>query len=135
MPLCDTSETAPLLGLTGGIRAVRLAEALKRYFKPGRVILVLGVSSDKDIAGIVAEAASLTGEVIAARSRHPRAAEPAVLVKEFSKWGIAPQVADSVAAAMKLALDLAIRRRTALPQILRKRSTIRTRSDERIPGI
>jgi dihydrofolate synthase/folylpolyglutamate synthase len=85
----------------------RLAEAIKQYFSFKRVILVLGVSSDKDIAGIVAEAAPLTGEVIISRSRHPRAVEPAVLVNEFSKWGIVPQVAASVAAAMRLALDRA----------------------------
>ncbi len=82
----------------------RLAEALKQYFNFDRVILVLGVSSDKDIAGIVAEAASLTGDVIISRSRHPRAVEPTLLVNEFSRWGIIPQVAASVASAMRLAL-------------------------------
>ena len=82
----------------------RLAEALKQYFNFDRVILVIGVSSDKDIAGIVAEAASLTREVIVTRSRNPRAVAPAVLVNEFSKRGITPQVAESVASAMKLAL-------------------------------
>jgi len=82
----------------------RLAEALERYFNFDRVILVLGISSDKDVAGIVAEAASLTGDIIVARSRNPRAVEPAVLVNEFSKWGVVPQVAASVASAMRLAL-------------------------------
>jgi dihydrofolate synthase/folylpolyglutamate synthase len=82
----------------------RMAEALKQHFNFDRVILVLGVSSDKDVAGIIAEAASLTDEVILARSRHPRAVEPVVLVNEFSKRGIIPQLAESVASAIKLAL-------------------------------
>jgi len=82
----------------------RLAEALEQYFSFDRVILVLGISSDKDVAGIVAEAASLTGDIIVSSSRHPRAVAPAVLVNEFSKWGVVPQVATSVASAMKLAL-------------------------------
>ena len=85
----------------------RLSEALKRHFKFDRLILVIGVSSDKDIAGIVAEAASMTREVIATRSRNPRSVAPAVLVNEFSKHGIVPQAAESVASAMKLALDSA----------------------------
>jgi dihydrofolate synthase/folylpolyglutamate synthase len=82
----------------------RLGEALRRYFSYDRIILVLGVSSDKDVAGIVAEAAYLTGEVIITRSRNPRAVESKVLANEFSKWGIVPRMAESVAAAMKLAL-------------------------------
>ena len=83
----------------------RLAEALKQYFHFDRVILVLGVSSDKDIVGIVAEAASLTRDVIVSRSRNPRSLEPNVLVSEFSKYGIIPQMAESIASGMKLALD------------------------------
>jgi dihydrofolate synthase/folylpolyglutamate synthase len=82
----------------------KLAEALKKYFRFERVILILGVSSDKDISGIVDEAASLTDEVIIVTSRHPRAVVPAVLVKEFSRRGIVPRVAASVASAMRLAL-------------------------------
>lgn len=85
----------------------RLVAALRPYFCFDRAILVLGTSSDKDIAGIVTEAAPLTGEVIICRSRNPRSLEPAVLVSEFSKHGITPQVADSVSAAMKLALEKA----------------------------
>lgn len=82
----------------------KMAEALRQYFNFDRVILILGVSADKDVAGIVREAASLTGEVIISRSRHPRAVAPEVLINEFSGWGVVPQVAGSVAAAMGLAL-------------------------------
>lgn len=85
----------------------RLAEAIKRYFSFERVILVLGVSSDKDIAGIVAEAAYLTSDIIVTSSHHPRAVKPEALANEFSKHGITPQVAESIASAMKLALDMA----------------------------
>ncbi len=82
----------------------KLGEALKQYFSYDRIILVLGVSSDKDVAGIVAEASSLTGEVIVCRSRHPRSVAPEMLRDEFSKHGVTPQVAESVASAMSLAL-------------------------------
>lgn len=87
--------------------AKRLAEALNSYFNFDRVILVIGVSSDKDITGIVAELASLTSEVIVTASRHPRATEPAVLVSEFSKWGVIPEVAENVASAVGMALSQA----------------------------
>jgi len=84
--------------------AKRLAEALKQYFDFDRVVLILGTSSDKDVAGIAAELASLPSIVIATRSNHPRALEPARLVAEFSKWGITTEVAENVASAVDLAL-------------------------------
>jgi len=88
--------------------ARRLVEALERYFDFDRVVLILGVSSDKNIAGMVAELASLPSIVIVTRSHHPRAIEPAKLVGEFSKWGITPEVAENVASAVELALSKAM---------------------------
>ncbi|MFC1901751.1 bifunctional folylpolyglutamate synthase/dihydrofolate synthase [Chloroflexota bacterium] len=85
----------------------RLGEALRQYFQFDRIILVLGVSLDKDITGIVAEAAALTGDVILASSRHPRAVAPDKLIDEFARRGVTPRTAESVAAAMKLALETA----------------------------
>ena len=87
--------------------AKRLVEALRQYFGFDRAFIIFGASADKDVAGIVAELASLTKEVIVTSTRHPRAAEPSVLASEFSKWGITPQVAESVASAIELALTKA----------------------------
>ncbi len=56
------------------------------------------------MAGIVAELASLAGEVIVTRSSNPRATSTDVLAAEFSKWGPQPEMADSVSAAVDLAL-------------------------------
>ena len=84
--------------------ARRLVRALGEYFDFQRVFLVFGASSDKNIAGMVAELASLPGEVIVTRSRHPRAVAPAVLGSEFSKYGIVTEEAENVAAAVELAL-------------------------------
>ena len=85
----------------------RLREALGQYFTFERVILIIGASSDKDVTGIVAELASLPGEIIVTGSRHPRAVEPTVLAGEFSRQGITPEVAEDVASAMRLALGKA----------------------------
>ena len=82
----------------------KLAESLKRYFNFKRAILIIGTASDKDIAGIVKEAAPLTQEVIVCRSRNPRAVAPAVLANEVLKHGINPVFTESIASAMTLAL-------------------------------
>ena len=85
----------------------RLAKALKQYFDFERAVLIFGASSDKNIAGMAAELASLSSTVIVSQSRHPRAIEPNALVSEFSKWGIVPEVAENVASAVELALTRA----------------------------
>jgi len=84
--------------------ARRLVKALKQYFNFDRAFLIFGASSDKNIAGMVAELASLPDTVIVTRSRHPRALATDRLVSEFSKRGIIPEVAENVAAAVELAL-------------------------------
>ena len=87
--------------------ARRLTEAIERYFDFNRLILILGASSDKNIAGMVAELTSLPSAVIVTRSQHPRAVEPARLASEFSKWGITAVAAKNVASALELALNQA----------------------------
>jgi dihydrofolate synthase/folylpolyglutamate synthase len=82
----------------------KLVEALKRYFDFDRMVLILGVSSDKDVRGIVAELASLASIVIATRSRHPHTAEPTELAAEFWNWGIKLEIAEDVTSAVELAL-------------------------------
>lgn len=84
--------------------AKRLVEALRQYFDFERAVLILGVSSDKDVGGMVAELAPLSGMVIVTATRHPRALEPARLAAQFSKRGITPEVAENVASAVELAL-------------------------------
>jgi len=91
-------------GAHNAYSARRLVEALKQYFDAERVLLILGFSSDKNVAGLIAELTSLTGEIIVTHSRHPRAVDPALLVNEFSKWGITPEVTGDVASAVDLAL-------------------------------
>ena len=82
----------------------KLGEALKQHFNFDRLILILGFSNDKDVAGMAAEAAALTDNIILTGSRHPRSVEPAALANEFSKRGVSAKVAESVADAVKLAL-------------------------------
>ncbi|MFC1952119.1 bifunctional folylpolyglutamate synthase/dihydrofolate synthase [Chloroflexota bacterium] len=87
--------------------AHKLRQSLEQYFDFDRAILIIGVSSDKDIAGIVSELVSLFNEVIVTRSTHPRAMDTAPIVAEFSKHGVEAQAADDISAALPLALALA----------------------------
>ncbi|MCK4274468.1 MAG: bifunctional folylpolyglutamate synthase/dihydrofolate synthase [Dehalococcoidales bacterium] len=82
----------------------KLGEALKQYFKYDGLTLILGFSGDKNVGGMVAEAVKMTGDIILAASRHPRSVKTPLLVEEFSKRGVKVWVAESVAAAVKLAL-------------------------------
>jgi dihydrofolate synthase/folylpolyglutamate synthase len=85
----------------------RLGEALREYFTYNNLILVLGFSGDKDIPGMVAEVAKMTGDVILAASRHPRSIKPSALLEEFRKRGVEPRLAGSVSEAVRLALAAA----------------------------
>jgi dihydrofolate synthase/folylpolyglutamate synthase len=83
----------------------RLGEAIDHYFKYEKAKLILGFGGDKDIAGMAAEAAKITGDIILVASRHPRAVKANVLTAEFQKQGITPRVAATVKDAIHLALE------------------------------
>jgi dihydrofolate synthase/folylpolyglutamate synthase len=87
--------------------ARRLKQSLEQYFHFTRAILVIGVSSDKDIAGIVPELVPLFDKVIVTRSRHPRAMAPSSIAAEFSRHGVRTRGAGDVPTALSLALALA----------------------------
>jgi dihydrofolate synthase/folylpolyglutamate synthase len=82
----------------------RLGEALDEYFKYDKMKLILGFGADKDIPGMAAEAAKMTGDIILVASQHPRAVKAEALVAAFKKHGVTPRLAGSVKDAMKLAL-------------------------------
>jgi dihydrofolate synthase/folylpolyglutamate synthase len=87
--------------------ARKLGEALSEHFDYDRLILIIGSSSDKDIAGMIDELASLAHVVIATRSRHPRAMATDSLLEALSKDGITGIKAESVSVAIDKALDIA----------------------------
>ena len=94
-------------GAHNSYSAQKLKQSLEQYFDFDRAILVIGVSFDKNIAGIVSELFSLFDKVIVTRSRHPRSAEPAPVVAEFARHGIQAQAVDDVPSALSIALALA----------------------------
>ena len=83
---CEVVAENPLVVLDGAqnkASAHALKEAVRENFKYKRLILILGVSQDKDIKGISQELRGLAGEVILTKANNPRAMEPAILAGYF----------------------------------------------------
>ena len=86
--------------------AHKLRMALKQYFKYEKALLIIGMSSDKDLAGIATELAPAFQKVIVTRADHPRAMATAPIVAEFKKHGLEAQQTDDISDALPLALSL-----------------------------
>jgi len=83
---CEVVSKDPLIILDGAqniASAQVLKKAIKENFKYKKLILVLGISKDKDILGICREVDELADEVILTRADNPRATEPKVLAGYF----------------------------------------------------
>jgi len=94
-------------GAHNGDSVHKLREALKHYFRYDQAILILGLSGDKDLEGIVAELAPAFDRVIVTRSIHPRAMATAPIATEFRKHGIEAQQTDDISIALPMALKMA----------------------------
>jgi dihydrofolate synthase/folylpolyglutamate synthase len=81
-----------------------LANAIKILFGDRDIILVIGISSDKDIRGIGKELLPFASRVILTRANNPRALDPVSLRKELGNLGKGAKLINSSADALKLAL-------------------------------
>ncbi|MCM8784332.1 MAG: bifunctional folylpolyglutamate synthase/dihydrofolate synthase [Candidatus Omnitrophica bacterium] len=69
----------PLIVLDGAqnrASAYALKKAIRKYFFYKRLILVIGVSKDKDIKGIFEELTEIADEIVLTKANNPRAEEP-----------------------------------------------------------
>jgi len=83
---CEVVSRNPLVVLDGAqnIASTRvLKKTIKGNFKYKKLILILGISKDKDIKGICNELYDLADEVILTQADNPRATEPEMLAKYF----------------------------------------------------
>lgn len=83
--------------------AKALAQTL-RDFGWKDVVFVVGCSSDKDVDAIAEELAPLATQVIATRSRHPRASEPRDVAQAFIEHGVPVAAEEPVGAAVDAAV-------------------------------
>ncbi|OGX15070.1 MAG: hypothetical protein A2166_06545 [Omnitrophica WOR_2 bacterium RBG_13_41_10] len=85
---CEIINRVPLVVLDGAQNvssSVALKDAIKENFKYKNLILILGISKDKDIPGICSELTSLADELILTQAKNPRAARADFLEKVIKK--------------------------------------------------
>jgi len=107
---CEVAARNPLVVLDGAQNAASaqvLKKAIQEKFHYRQLVLIFGVSNDKDIQGIAQELSALAAAVILTKSANPRAAEPLALKKYFPGKGRAVYITGSVSEAKDLALRLA----------------------------
>jgi len=105
---CEAVSRNPLVILDGAqnIASSRaLKYAVRENFKYNKLILILGVSSDKDIKGICNELSDLADKIILTRANSPRAAETAAIARYFQGKDLC--ITDNVKEAKVKALQLA----------------------------
>lgn len=98
---------SPLVVVDGAHNAEsarRLRESLEEYFQYERAVLIIGMSSDKSLAGVVAELRPAFEEVIITRSIHPRAMATGLIAEEFARQGLTARETDDISVALPLAL-------------------------------
>ena len=88
--------------------ARRLRETLIEYFGAKQVTFIIGAGGDKDVAGLVEELAPIARRVIATRSKHPRAMEPARVAEAFARAGVNVEDSENVSEAIERALAASI---------------------------
>jgi folylpolyglutamate synthase/dihydropteroate synthase len=87
-----------------------LLDSLPRYLKYRRLLLIVGVSRDKNVSQMVellAAGKPHAAGVFVTRSRHPRSLAPATLAAQFRAQGVDAVETGSVAEAVDQALSLA----------------------------
>ena len=85
----------------------RLKQSLKQYFNFDQAILIIGLSADKDLSGVVSELVHFFDRVIVTRSIHPRAMDTTPIVAEFARNGVQAEETDDISIALPRALELA----------------------------
>ena len=87
--------------------AKRLMAGVKRHFHYEKLILVLGMSDDKDLDGILSEFMPAAFYLIATQSANPRALSARIILEHAKEFGKEIFAEDSSSAALKKAKSLA----------------------------
>lgn len=93
----------------------KLNQAVSELFHLRRLIVVLGISNDKDIPGIIGELSHMVGSflglqverVIVTRADNARAADPREIVQQAIHRGLKVEMRDTVPVALRRAEELA----------------------------
>jgi len=107
---CEVIRKNPLIVLDGAQNAASmraLAETIKQEFKYKKLILVLGISSDKDIAGICKIICPLADKIILTQANSSRATDADAIAKQAKRYQKQIIKTRTVKAAKKEALNIA----------------------------
>ncbi len=99
---CEVLSQRPLVILDGAQNAASVEvvkKAVAGNYRYRRLVLVLGISGDKDIKGICAGLRDFADYIILTKSCNPRAADPKMLAGQFK--GRKNHITDSVPQAMQ----------------------------------
>ena len=106
----EVVQLSPLVVCDGAhnpYSVARLRDSLPDYFGHLRMVPIVGVSQDKDLAGIAKELAGLASRFIVTRSRHPRAAPTSTLADALRVYGVETEAVENVDGAVRIALEYA----------------------------
>ena len=92
----------------------KLRKTLDDYFPENPVVMIFGVSEDKNIAEMLKELAPRLAKVILTQSTHPRAVEAEKMIEFAEQAGVAYEVIESVEVAVARALEIADERQSLL---------------------
>ena len=102
----ELANNNPLIMIDGAHNpdaANALSVFVKKHFSNHKIILVLGVMSDKDISGILKPLLPLASEIIFTAPDYDRAASPQKLAEIALHMGFSSRVANSVRDAVEMA--------------------------------
>jgi dihydrofolate synthase/folylpolyglutamate synthase len=106
LQMLHASTTTPSL-LIDGAHNADSAQKLARYLREGcqfrRLWLVLGITADKNVAGIMEPLLPLATGVFVTKAQHPRATEVAALRAVAAEQGYTVEPIDTIAAAVEAA--------------------------------
>ncbi|HLE44438.1 MAG TPA: folylpolyglutamate synthase/dihydrofolate synthase family protein [Methylomirabilota bacterium] len=105
IPAAAGRPTVVLDGAHNGGGAAALAASLAHYFPGARLTLVLGISADKDRAGILKALVPLATRVVLTSAAHPRATPPAELAAALPPLDARVTLAPDVGAALDAAMS------------------------------
>jgi len=88
--------------------AGRLRQALADYFPRRDVVLIFGVSRDKDVENMLQVLSPAARHLILVQSSHPRAASMETLLPAVTELGRQAFVAENAEQALDMALDLSV---------------------------
>lgn len=88
----------------------KLKQTIKDYLPGYKIILIFGVSLDKDIAGMFKELLPEIEWIIFSKSSHPRAAEPVKLVELVKSDSVSCEITENLSEAVEMAKNKADQR-------------------------